>query len=175
MHYKKRLHEIFKTQEINMKKSLGVSIGSSGRSSAGDDDDDETSKTAIATYQAREEEIERRKMEVRGRVESQLSRAEEEAKRLTQVWAELEELTDPSRKEVSNVRRRLELANRDLKTLQQICQKKEKEYKEAMEAFQEKSSERSQLTTALMELLNESEKFRIRKLEELSKIANLKA
>ncbi|KAH6811638.1 hypothetical protein C2S51_025400 [Perilla frutescens var. frutescens] len=93
-----------------MKKSLGVSIGSSGRSSAPDDDDDETSKTAIATYQAREEEIERRKMEVRERVESQLTRAEEETKRLTQVWA----------------------------------------------------------------LLNESEKFRMRKLEELSKIANLK-
>lgn len=71
--------------------SLGVSIGSSGRSSAGDgggvDDEDETSKTAIASYQAREEEIERRKLEVRGRVESQISRAEEEAKRLTQVWA----------------------------------------------------------------------------------------
>lgn len=89
MHYKKKLHEIlFKSQEINMKKSLGVSIGSSGRSSAGDEDvDDETSKTAIASYQAREDEIERRKMEVRERVESQLTRAEEEAKRLTQVWA----------------------------------------------------------------------------------------
>lgn len=69
-----------------MKKSLGVSIGSSGRSSAGDDDDDEASKTAIASYQAREEEIEKKKMEVREKVESQLSRAEEEAKRLTQVW-----------------------------------------------------------------------------------------
>lgn len=86
----------FRAQETNMKKSLGVSlgvsIGSSGRSSAGGDgggadDDDETSKTAIASYQAREEEIERRKLEVRGRVESQLSRAEDEAKRLTQVWA----------------------------------------------------------------------------------------
>ncbi|KAG6417357.1 hypothetical protein SASPL_119511 [Salvia splendens] len=118
-----------------MKKSLGVSIGSSGRSSAGDGEEDETSKTAIASYQARDEEIERRKMEVRGRLESQITRAEEEAKRLTQ----------------------------------------EKEYKEAMEAFQEKSNERSQLTTSLMELLNESEKFRMRKLEELSKIANLKA
>ncbi|KAG6414849.1 hypothetical protein SASPL_122223 [Salvia splendens] len=136
-----------------MKKSLGVSIGSSGRSSAGDGEEDETSKTAIASYQARDEEIERRKMEVRERLESQITRAEEEAKRLTQVWAELEELTDPMRKEVSN----------------------EKEYKEAMEAFQEKSNERSQLTTSLMELLNESEKFRMRKLEELSKIANLKA
>lgn len=62
--------------------SLGAVIGSSGRSSAGDDDEDETSKMAIA----KEEEIERRKMEVRERVESQLSRAQDEAKRLTQVW-----------------------------------------------------------------------------------------
>lgn len=75
-------------KETNMKKpSLGPNIGNSGRSSACDgDDDDEASKEAIASYQAREEEIERRKMEVRKRVESQLSRAEEEAKRLTQVW-----------------------------------------------------------------------------------------
>ncbi|KAL0303545.1 UNVERIFIED_CONTAM: hypothetical protein Sradi_6222600 [Sesamum radiatum] len=69
-----------------MKKSLAASIGSSGRLSADDEDEDEASKMAIASYQAREEEIERRKMEVRERVESQLSRAEEEAKRLTQVW-----------------------------------------------------------------------------------------
>ncbi|KAL6520012.1 hypothetical protein OROHE_017155 [Orobanche hederae] len=44
-----------------------------------------------------------------------------------------------------------------------------------METFQEKSNERSQLTTSLMELLNESEKIRMTRLEELSKIANLKA
>ncbi|KAI3458875.1 hypothetical protein Pfo_015538 [Paulownia fortunei] len=157
-------------------KSLAASIGSSGRSSAGDvDDEDEASKMAIASYQAREEEIERRKMEMRERVESQLSRAEEEARRLTQVWEELEVFTDPMRKEVSTVRRRLDIANRDLKSLAQICQKKEKEYKEAMEAFQEKSNEKAQLTTALVELVDQSEKFRMRKLEELSKILNLKS
>ncbi|KAK4431112.1 hypothetical protein Salat_0873200 [Sesamum alatum] len=159
-----------------MKKSLAASIGSSGRLSADDDDhEDEASKMAIASYQAREEEIERRKMEVRERVESQLSRAEEELKRLTQVWEELEVFTDPMRKDVSNVRKRLDMANRDLKSLQQICQKKEKEYKEAIEAFQEKSKEKAQLTTALMELVNQSENFRMKKLEELSKILNLKA
>ncbi|KAL8538802.1 hypothetical protein ACS0TY_000711 [Phlomoides rotata] len=136
-----------------MKKlSLGPNIGNSGRSSAGDDEDDEASKEAIASYQAREEEIERRKMEVRRRLESQLNRAEEEAKRLTQVWEELEVFTDPMRKEVNNVRRRLEVATRDLKSLAQICQKKEKEYKEALETFQEKSNERAQLTTALVEV-----------------------
>lgn len=52
----------------------------------GSADDEEMSKLAIASFQAREEEIERKKMEVKGRVESQLSRAEEETKRLAQIW-----------------------------------------------------------------------------------------
>ncbi|GER51228.1 hypothetical protein STAS_28589 [Striga asiatica] len=116
-------------------KSLGVSIGSSGRSSAGDDDDDEASKSVLASHQAREEEIERRKFEVRAKVESQLTRAQQQAKRLTQVW-------------------------------------EEKEYKEALEAFQEKSKEKAQLTTALVELVNQSENMRMKKLEELTKILN---
>lgn len=70
-------------------KSL-ASIGSSGRSSTDDnninDDHDEVSKLAIASFQAREEEIERKKMEMRMKVESQLTRAEEETKRLAQIW-----------------------------------------------------------------------------------------
>ncbi|KAL7109207.1 hypothetical protein ABFS83_06G158400 [Erythranthe nasuta] len=149
-----------------------TSMGSNGRPSTDDKEEYEASKTAIATYQEREEEIERRKMEVKERVESQLTRAEEETRRLAQVWEELEVLTDPMRKEVATVRKRIDLANRDLKSIGQICQKKEKEYKEAMEAFQEKNNEKSQLTTALIELVNQSEKFRMRKLEELSKIVN---
>ncbi|EYU38078.1 hypothetical protein ABFS82_06G157800 [Erythranthe guttata] len=149
-----------------------TSMGSNGRPSTDDKEEHEASKTAIATYQEREEEIERRKMEVKERVESQLTRAEEETRRLAQVWEELEVLTDPMRKEVATVRKRIDLANRDLKSIGQICQKKEKEYKEAMEAFQEKNNEKSQLTTALIELVNQSEKFRMRKLEELSKIVN---
>ncbi|KAK7858560.1 hypothetical protein CFP56_011522, partial [Quercus suber] len=45
----------------------------------------------------------------------------------------------------------------------------EKEYKEALEAFQEKNKEKTQLIATLMELLTESEKLRMKKLEELSK------
>ncbi|KAL3630093.1 hypothetical protein CASFOL_023077 [Castilleja foliolosa] len=148
-------------------KSLGASIGSSGRSSAVDDED-EASKMALA----REEEIERRKLEVRARVESRLSRAQQEAKRLTHVREELEVLTDPMSKDVSTVRKRLETANRDLKSLALICQNKEKEYKEALEAFQEKSKAKAQLTTALVEMVNQSENLRMKKLEELCKILN---
>lgn len=63
------------------------SLGSSGRSTAEDaNDDDEATKMAIATFQAKEEEIERKKMQMKERVESQLNRAEEETKRLAQVW-----------------------------------------------------------------------------------------
>ncbi|XP_022841843.1 uncharacterized protein LOC111365517 [Olea europaea var. sylvestris] len=156
-------------------KSL-ASIGSSGRSSTDDnninDDHDEVSKLAIASFQAREEEIERKKMEMRMKVESQLTRAEEETKRLAQIWEELEVLTDPMRKEVASVRKRIDMANRDLKSLGQTCQKKEREYKEALEALHEKNNEKTQLTTTLMQLVNESEKFRMRKLEELAKIVN---
>ncbi|KAL0358578.1 UNVERIFIED_CONTAM: hypothetical protein Sangu_0707200 [Sesamum angustifolium] len=130
-----------------------MSLASNGsRSSTDDSNECEASKTAIALYQAREEEIERRKMEVRERVESQLTRAEEETRRLAQVWEELEVLSDPMRKEVAAVRKRIDLANRDLKSLAQICHKKEKEYKEAMEAFQERTMRNPNLPLPLLRI-----------------------
>lgn len=137
-----------------------------------DNDDEEMAKMAIASFQAREEEIERKKMEVKERVESQLNRAEEETRRLAQIWEELEILTDPMKKEVAAARKRIDLVNRELKSLGQACQKKEKEYKEVLDIFQEKSNEKTQLTITLMELVNESEKLRMRKLEELSKFVS---
>lgn len=137
-----------------------------------DNDDEEISKMAIASFRAKEEEIERKKMEVKERVESQLNRAEEETRRLAQIWEELEVLTDPMKKEVAAVRKRIDLVNRELKSLGQACQKKEKEYKEVLDAFQEKSKQKTQLTTTLMELVNESEKLRMRKLEELGKFVS---
>ncbi|KAK7858563.1 uncharacterized protein LOC112009076 [Quercus suber] len=144
-------------------------IGSSGRLSTEESEDEDISRLAISTFQAKEEEIERRKMAVKEKVELQLGRAEEETKRLAQIWDELEVLTDPMRKEVAVVRKKIDTANRDLKPLGQSCQKKEKEYKEALEAFQEKNKEKTQLIATLMELLTESEKLRMKKLEELSK------
>nr|XP_023887791.1 uncharacterized protein LOC111999918 [Quercus suber]XP_023897196.1 uncharacterized protein LOC112009078 [Quercus suber] len=144
-------------------------IGSSGRLSTEESEDEDISRLAISTFQAKEEEIERRKMAVKEKVELQLGRAEEETRRLAQIWDELEVLTDPMRKEVAVVRKKIDMANRDLKPLGQSCQKKEKEYKEALEAFQEKNKEKTQLIATLMELLTESEKLRMKKLEELSK------
>ncbi|GLT55776.1 hypothetical protein SLA2020_288680 [Shorea laevis] len=100
-------------------KNLG-SIGNSGRLSTDQENEDgEISRLAISTLQAREEEIERKKMEVKERVELQLGRAEQETKRLAQIWEELEVLGDPMRKEVAAVRKKIDMANRDLKPLGQ--------------------------------------------------------
>ncbi|KAJ8551527.1 hypothetical protein K7X08_021542 [Anisodus acutangulus] len=154
------------------------SVGSSGRTSTTEDnindEDQEMTKLALASFQAREEEIERKKLEVKGKVESQLSRAEEETRRLVRVWEELEVLTDPLRKEVAMVRKKIDVVNREIKLLGQTCQKKEKEYREVLEAFNEKNNEKTQLTSTLVELVKESEKFRMGKLEELSKVLNPK-
>ncbi|CAK7325302.1 unnamed protein product [Dovyalis caffra] len=152
-------------------KSMGSNIGSSGRLSTEEiNEEEEVSRLDLSKFQAREEEIERKKKEVREKVELQLGRAEEETKRLTHVWEELEVLADPLRKDVAIIRKKIDMANRELKPLGQSCQKKEKEYKEAMEAFNEKNKEKAQLVATLVELLSESEKQRMKKLEELKKI-----
>lgn len=49
-------------------------------------DEDEVTKRAFASFQAREEEIEKKKMMVKEKVELKLGRAEEETRRLAQVW-----------------------------------------------------------------------------------------
>ncbi|KAM1811500.1 hypothetical protein FF1_028083 [Malus domestica] len=152
-------------------KSLGSNSisNSSGRLSTEENGDDEISRLAISAYQAKEEEIERKKMEVKEKVGLQLGRAGEETRRLAQIWEELEVMGDPMRKEPANVRKKINMANRELKPLGLSCQKKEKEYKEALESFNEKNKEKAQLVTTLTELLTESEKLRMQKLEELSK------
>ncbi|KAE9585405.1 hypothetical protein Lal_00018205 [Lupinus albus] len=132
-------------------------------------EDEEMSKSALSTFKAKEEEIERKKMEVREKVQVQLGRVEEETKRLATIREELEALVDPMRKEVAVVRKRIDSINKELKPLGHICQKKEKEYKDALEAFNDKNREKVQLITRLMELVSESERLRMKKLEELSK------
>ncbi|XP_044460862.1 uncharacterized protein LOC123192392 [Mangifera indica] len=134
-----------------------------------DENEEEKSRLVISSLQAREEEIQRKKMEVREKVELQLGRAEEESRRLAQIWEELEGLADPLRKEVAIVRKKIDIANKELKLLGQSCQKKEKEYKEAMEGFNEKNKEKTELVAALMEMMTESERLRMKKLEDLSK------
>lgn len=131
--------------------------------------EDEISKSAISQVQAKEQEIEKKKLEIKEKVQLHLGKAEEETKRLTQIWEELEELADPTRKEVATVRKRIDVVNKELKSLGQNCQKKEKEYKDAVEGLNEKNKEKTQLVSTLMELLAESEKLRMSKLEKLNK------
>ncbi|CAI9766361.1 unnamed protein product [Fraxinus pennsylvanica] len=132
-------------------------------------EEEEMSKSALLTFRAKEEEIEKKKMEVKERVQAQLGRIEQETRRLATIREELDALSDPMRKEVSLVRKKIDSVNKELKPLGQTCQKKEREYKEALEAVSEKNKEKVQLITRLMELVSESEKARMKRLEELSK------
>lgn len=132
-------------------------------------EDKEEDISALSAFRTMEEEIKKKKMEVSMKVQAQLVRVEEETKRLAEIREELEGLADPMRKEVAFVRKRIDLVNRELRPLGQSCLKKEKEYKEALEAFTEKNKEKAQLVTKLMEMVSESERVRMKKLEELSK------
>lgn len=135
-------------------------------------EDEEMSKSALSNFRAKEEEIEKKKMEVKEKVQVQLGRIEEETRRLANIREELESLADPMKKEVSLVRKKIDSINKELKPLGQTCQKKEKEYKDALDAFNDKNKEKVQLISRLMEvdqLVSESERLRMKKLEELSK------
>ncbi|CAN4119469.1 unnamed protein product [Withania somnifera] len=134
-----------------------------------DDRDEEMTRSALSAFRAKEEVIDRKRKEVSDKVQDQLGRVEEETKRLVDIREKLETFVDPAGKEVTIVRKKIDSVNRELKPLGQNCHRKEKEYKEALDAFNAKSKEKSQLITKLMELVSESEKLRMKKLEELSK------
>ncbi|KAH0878783.1 hypothetical protein HID58_066177, partial [Brassica napus] len=134
-------------------RQLGAQLsGSMSFSSQMTKEDEEMSRTALSAFRAKEEEIEKNKMEIRERVQAQLGRVEEETKRLALIREELEGLADPMRKEVALVRKKIDSVNKELKPLGHTVQKKEREYKEALEAFNEKNREKVQLITKLMEL-----------------------
>ncbi|XP_042020258.1 uncharacterized protein LOC121767990 [Salvia splendens] len=151
-----------------MRKKMSEMIETSDTDSPLLHDQDMTT-SALAAFRAKEDDIERRRSEIRDRVQAQLTRVEEEAKRLHLIHGELDSVTDPMRKELSAICKRVEIVNRDVKSLGVTCQKKEKEYKESVEAFNEKTTEKGQLLAKLAELMNESEKLRSTKLEELCK------
>ncbi|KAL3825797.1 hypothetical protein ACJIZ3_021826 [Penstemon smallii] len=154
---------------LENQQSMGQISGSLSFNSALAKEDEEMSNSALSTFKAKEEEIEKRKMEVKERVQAQLGRIEQETRRLATIREELESLSDPMKKEVSVVRKKIDAVNKELKPLGQTCQKREREYKEALEAFNEKNKEKVQMITRLMELVSESERLRLKKLEELSK------
>jgi hypothetical protein len=59
--------------------------GSLSFSSQMSKEDEEMSRSALSTFRATEEEIEKKKMEVREKVQAQLGRVEEETKRLAMI------------------------------------------------------------------------------------------
>ncbi|KAI3706468.1 hypothetical protein L6452_24235 [Arctium lappa] len=155
------------SQVMTRNKNSGVMISYNGSPMNGDDEE-ELSRSALLAFRVKEEEIKKKKMEVREKVHAQLDRVGEETKKLAEIRQELEALEDPRRKEVTSVRKKIDLVNKELKPLGQSCHKKEKEYREALEAFNEKNKEKSQLVARLMELVTESERVRMKKLEELN-------
>ncbi|URD86654.1 hypothetical protein MUK42_28421 [Musa troglodytarum] len=130
------------------------SVRSSHRESPSEEEraDEEASRTALSSFRMKEEQIERKKMEVREKVFAQLGRVEEESKRLAVIRKELEAMADPTSKEVSALRKKIDAVNSELKPLGQNCLKKEEEYKEALETFDGKNREKAQLVDKLMEL-----------------------
>lgn len=154
-------------QQMQRVKNSGI-IGGNG-SPTKDDKEEELSRSALAMFRVKEEEIERRKMEVREKVQAQMGKVEQATKRLADIRQELEALTDPMRKDISMIRKKIDSVNKELKPLGQSCQKKEREFREAVEAFNEKNREKAQLVAKLAEMVNESERLRLKKLEDLSK------
>jgi hypothetical protein len=68
--------------EQPMQMVLRVKHPSSLGSAADEDEGEASSRSALSVYKAKEEQIERRKMEVREKVFAHLGRVEEESKRL---------------------------------------------------------------------------------------------
>ncbi|GLU19234.1 hypothetical protein SLE2022_354950 [Rubroshorea leprosula] len=152
-------------QQVNNNSGM---INSNG-SPLMDEREEEMTRSALALFRVKEEEIEMKRMEVRDKVHAHIGRVQEETRRLAEIQEELEALIDPMKKEVSTVRKKIDTVNRELRPLGLSCQKKEREYKEALEAFNEKNKEKTQLVSKLMELASESERLRMKKLEELSR------
>ncbi|KAH7542006.1 uncharacterized protein LOC107410524 [Ziziphus jujuba] len=161
--------QIREQQQMQIQRVKNSGILSSNGSPTKDDREEEMSRSALAMFRVKEEEIERKKFEVREKVQAQMGKVEEASKRLADIREELEALTDPMRKDVAMVRKKIDMVNKELKPLGLSCQKKEKEYKDALEAFNEKNKEKAELVSKLVELVTESEKLRMKKLEDLSK------
>lgn len=84
----------------------------------------ESSRSALSLFKEKEEEIERKKLEVREKVFSMLGRVEEESKRLAFIRQELEAMPDPTRREVDAIRKRIDKVNKQLKPLGKSCLRK---------------------------------------------------
>ncbi|XVF19761.1 hypothetical protein REPUB_Repub11eG0138600 [Reevesia pubescens] len=117
--------QILEQQQSQMQrvKNSGI-ISSNGTPIKDIDKEEEMAKSALALFRAKEEEIERKKMEVRNKVQAYMGRVEDATRRLADIQEELDALIDPMRKEVAILRKKIDTVNRELKPLGQSCQKK---------------------------------------------------
>lgn len=141
--------QIWEQQQSQMQRVKNSGIILTNETPLKDDKEEEMAKSALALFRAKEEEIERKKMEVRDKVQAYMGRVEEATRRLSDirevsyyqqiciVWCnrwesnryklmlqELDALIDPMRKDIAFLRKKIDTVNRELKPLGQSCQKK---------------------------------------------------
>lgn len=78
-------YDLQQQQHPNVQQVKNSGMISSDQSPRIDDKEEEMSRSALAMFRAKEEEIERRKMEVRDKVHAHLGRVETETKRLAEI------------------------------------------------------------------------------------------
>ncbi|CAM6103502.1 unnamed protein product [Calypogeia fissa] len=134
-----------------------------------DDNKQKLEESILITTHAREEAIEKRKLQVKEKVQLQMNRVTTEARKLDELRREVDSLEDPTKKEVAEIRKKIESVDKELRPLQLLCAKREKELKEAVEAHNQKAKIKTELVMQLMEIVTKSEKIRMQKLDELNR------
>lgn len=117
----------------------------------------------------KEEEINKRKAEMFGKMNEQMTRVQQQARHLEGLRKELEALEDPTKKEVAELRKRIEAVDRELRPMKSVVDRKEKELKELSKSVVEKSHQKAELVSQLFDIVTESERVRMAKLEELNR------
>ncbi|RWW15516.1 hypothetical protein BHE74_00007831 [Ensete ventricosum] len=113
-----------------------------------EDGEEESPRSALSSVQAREEEIERKKMEVKEKVFARLCRVEEESKHLAMIRGVRTGSHGRSNQERSGgITQEDRRSQSCIETSRTILSEKE-----ALVAFDEKNKEKSQLVAKLMEV-----------------------
>ncbi|XP_038882827.1 uncharacterized protein LOC120073968 isoform X2 [Benincasa hispida] len=124
-------------------QQLQAMLDNSASLSFSSKEDDDMSKSALAAFREKEEEIDRMRADLHNKLQVRLGRVQEESRRLASIREELDAIAgDPMRKEIGQIRKKIDALNKELKPLGITCQKK---------------------------MVGESEKLRLKRLEELSK------
>lgn len=129
---------------------------------------DDSARMNDKELMAKEEEIKRKTAEVGERVKVQAERVMQEAKKLEQLKKELETIEDPTKKEVADLRKRIEAVDKELRPMKALCERKERELKDALTTYNDKNAQKAELVGKLFEIVTESEKMRLKKLDEIN-------